>query len=212
MHRKLYYSGLSPYARNIRIILSELALEFESDRFDKMRPVDEIGLINPNLTIPVLEEEKVTLFDSRVIAEYLLETYGQRSINVKNEVPFFPYLHRTETKWEDLKTLASLESMTESIVSIFLHKGSMERAGLDPSQVDYVNRQYIRVNRILDYLDALVSKDGLYPGYFTLIDVQIISALGMCDAVDMLDWSGRSSIKGLVEKFKSRSSVIGTAP
>ena len=212
MHRKLYYSGLSPYARNIRIILSELALEFESDRFDKMRPVDEISLINPNLTIPVLEDKKITLFDSRVIIEYLFETYGQENKNDKNEIPFFPHLHRSDNKWEDLKVLASLESMTESMVSIFLHKGSMERAGLDSAKVDYVDRQRIRVDGILDWLDSLVTKDGFYPGYLTLVDIQLISALGMCDAVNLLDWSGRSSIEGLVANFQSRNSVIDTAP
>jgi len=124
MERKLYYSSLSPYARTVRIILSELNLDYLSDQLDKMRPVENISAVNPNLSIPVMQDRGITLFDSGVICEYLFDTYGQRYHSISGTVPLFLQMYRPENKWSDLKILATLETLTETLVSIFLFRAS----------------------------------------------------------------------------------------
>lgn len=74
---KLYMAPISPFARKVRIVLHELGLEFEPDVARGMRPADEFRMVNPAMTVPVLVDCDLVLFDSTVIVEYLLETYPQ---------------------------------------------------------------------------------------------------------------------------------------
>ena len=53
--RKLYISGLSPFARAIRVLLHELGLPFETDRLDRLRPEEEFSALNPCIAVPVLK-------------------------------------------------------------------------------------------------------------------------------------------------------------
>ncbi len=212
MHRKLYFSNLSPYARKVRIILAELDLDYQSDCLDRMRPVDLIGPLNPNLTVPVFEDRGLTLFDSSVIAEYLLDTYGACNEGLNSNVPLYLHVFRADNKWEDLKILASLETLTESLVSLFLYRGSIERAGLHSGEVDYLQRQQIRIEKILDWLDVRATEEGFVPGSFTLADISLIAALGMCDAVNLYDWRSCSRLGALVQCFSERRSVSTTSP
>jgi glutathione S-transferase len=52
--RKLYFSNGSPFARRVRIVLEEKALEYDQDIFDALRPIDQIKEITPTLQVPVL--------------------------------------------------------------------------------------------------------------------------------------------------------------
>jgi len=212
MERKLYYSSLSPYARTVRIILSELNLDYLSDQLDKMRPVENISAVNPNLSIPVMQDRGITLFDSGVICEYLFDTYGQRYHSISGTVPLFLQMYRPENKWSDLKILATLETLTETLVSIFLFRASIERSGANPNNVDYLTRQTTRVDSILTWLDKQASKEGFHQGYFTIQDIKLISALGMCTAVDLFDWQHFAALKLLAENFENRKSIVETTP
>ena len=212
MHRKLYYSALSPYARKVRILLSEFDLEFESDKIERMRTIDEIGPINPNLSIPVLEDGENTLFDSSVICEYLLETYKGHAKKTESAPPLYHRPYREEKKWDDLKLLATLETLTESLISIFLFTHSMQTAGVDPDQIGYLDRQRARVGKTLDWLDSQVAQKGFYPDYFSLLDITLISAVDFCEVLELYPWRGRSNLEALHAFHLDRPSVASSRP
>jgi glutathione S-transferase len=213
MARKLYYSGGSPYARKIRILLHELELSFESDRLDgALRSIEDFGSIYPNITIPVLEDEGNLLFDSGVIGQYLLETYADKVLGTNSTPPLFNKYFREDSKWEDLKILATLETLTETMVSIFLFSRSMADADINPDAVEYMSRHRIRFDRILDWLDQSATAKGFIQGYFTVMDIQLISTVGFADARDIISWRGRPNLEAIVDYFEGRPSVASTLP
>lgn len=79
--RVLYHLPLSPYARKVRLVLSERRLPFELkvERVWERRP-DYLAL-NPAGTVPTLiEENGLAIPDSSVICEYLEEAYPDTAL------------------------------------------------------------------------------------------------------------------------------------
>ncbi|HEX5539604.1 MAG TPA: glutathione S-transferase N-terminal domain-containing protein [Methylophilaceae bacterium] len=69
---KLLYSLTSPYARKVRIVAAEKRIEIEMSAVVLSAPDSPVNDLNPLGKIPVLVlDDGETLFDSRVIAEYL---------------------------------------------------------------------------------------------------------------------------------------------
>ncbi len=69
---KLIGSLASPYARKVRIVMTEKKLDYEFDLEDVWSPTSTISLSNPLGKVPCLiMEDGGAMFDSRVIVEYL---------------------------------------------------------------------------------------------------------------------------------------------
>jgi len=69
---KLLHSNTSPYARKVRIVAAEKKLELDLEVVDPWSPAPELARINPLGKVPALVmDDNTTLFDSRVIVEYL---------------------------------------------------------------------------------------------------------------------------------------------
>jgi glutathione S-transferase len=82
MEMKLYYAPPSPFARKVRVLARELGLQ---DRVQEVvvnttpvAPAPEVTTANPLSKIPTLVlADGTSLYDSRVIAEYLLTLAGK---------------------------------------------------------------------------------------------------------------------------------------
>ena len=209
---KLFFSDLSPYARQVRILLEELDLTYEEDRLDKMRPIEDIGEINPNLAVPILEDQELTLFDSKVICTYLLETYGSKLPRGHQEIRFSQNLFSEENKWQDLKVSATLETLHEALVSLFLYGREMEAAGIDPETLSYHRRHHSRVDHILDWLDGNWTPDGYAPGKFTYQDLALVTAFDVARARALHNMGSRTNLKGAYKAHSSRASIEATKP
>jgi glutathione S-transferase len=62
----------SPYARKVRIVLAEKKIDFDLVLDSPWEPGNKVASLNPLGKVPVLVlDDDSTLFDSRVIAEYL---------------------------------------------------------------------------------------------------------------------------------------------
>ncbi len=69
---KLLHSNTSPYARKVRIVAAEKKLELDLEVVDPWSPTADLARINPLGKVPALVmDDSTTLFDSRVIVEYL---------------------------------------------------------------------------------------------------------------------------------------------
>jgi glutathione S-transferase len=205
--RKLYYSDGSPYARKVRIVLAEKGVSYEHDRYDNVRPVEVIRTINPNLVIPIFEDVDLRLFDSKVIVEYALETFEPAS-KTSDDPPLYGAVTRPEYHWEDRKTLTTLETLTETIVNVRM----LSLSGVDTANIAYLKRQVARIGTILDWIDTRATVDGFFPGYFSVLDIELICAVDYAETRAIADWRGRPNIDRLVERFCNRASVRSTYP
>lgn len=69
---KLLHSNTSPYARKVRIVAAEKKLELDLEVVDPWSSPADLARINPLGKVPALVmDDSTTLFDSRVIVEYL---------------------------------------------------------------------------------------------------------------------------------------------
>jgi glutathione S-transferase len=120
-----------------------------------------------------------------------------------------PSLVRSERRWEDLKTLATLETMTESIVNLRL----LASSGLRSAEVEYMRRQEARIQHILDWLEAdRAAADGFMPGFFSMMDMAFIAAVAFAEARRVAPWRGRPRLEALFQHFADRPSVVSTRP
>ena len=89
---KLYFA---PRSRAVRIawLLEELGLEYELEHFkvgDKILRSAEYKKIHPMGRIPVLEDGKVTIYESGAILQYILAKYDNGSLSLTHKDPEFP--------------------------------------------------------------------------------------------------------------------------
>ena len=69
---KLIAAPVSPYSRKARIVLAEKRIDYELIVDSPLDPATRVPEFNPPGKIPVLVlDDETTLFDSRVIVEYL---------------------------------------------------------------------------------------------------------------------------------------------
>ncbi len=202
----LYHSDLSPYARRVLIVLEEKVLAFKRHKHRYAREFDALTELNPCLLLPVYVDEKVTLWGSNLIVEYLLSTYP----NVTQQrvaPPLSDTMTRAGHHWNDSKVLATIETMTDSIMNL----RQMKMSGLEAESNAYLTRQRKRIELCLDWLEQAATLDGFVPGMFTVMDINLICALGNVDNQRSFEWRGRPTLEALVGKFSTRQSVNVTA-
>jgi glutathione S-transferase len=72
---KLIDNPLSPYALKIRMILYEKGIEFEKREIHTEEQREELVRANPRAEVPALVDGDTTVYDSKVIAEYIEEKF-----------------------------------------------------------------------------------------------------------------------------------------
>ena len=203
---KLYYSEGSPFARKVRIVLAEKGLAFESDIANGLRTPETIA--TPTLAVPVLEDGTLRLWESDLIADYLLRTYpaARPGATASGEPPLSPWLARPEQHWQDMATLATIATCASSIVNLRM----MASDGITPANSDYLARQKARAERCLDWLETTVTGEGFVPGWFSILDIAFICPMLFCEARDIMAWRGRRKLEALVERHRNRPSLLAT--
>jgi len=201
-----YHSYLSPYARRVLIVLEEKRLKHERRKVVYAREFEGLVAINPCLLLPVYIDEEVHLWGSNLIVEYLLRRYPENP----PDAPFPPLaatMTRPEHHLEDSKILATLETMTDSIMNL----RQMKMSGFEPEQVPYLKRQRDRIEHILDWLDKQATPEGFAPGLFSIMDLNLICALGNIDNRKSFEWRGRPVLEAIYGRYAGRPSVQSTA-
>jgi len=204
--RRLYHSHLSPYARRVLIVLAERGLEHEREKYSFAREFAALASINPCLLLPVLSDGDKHLWGSNLIVEYLLKTYPGIPPGAP-QPPLATTMTRPDHHWQDATVLATLETMTDSIMNL----RQMKMSGLAPEEVAYLRRQRDRIDLCLDWLETSATADGFAPGAFSIMDLNLICALGNVDNHKSFEWRGRPTLEALVERYSARPSVISTA-
>jgi glutathione S-transferase len=190
----------------VLIVLIEKQLEHAREKHDFARNFSELSSINPCLLLPVFFDEDVCLWGSNLIVEYLLEHYPD--VPPRSASPrLAATMTRHDHHWEDSRTLATLETMTDSIMNL----RQMKMSGLEPDQVAYLRRQRDRIDRCLDWLNTQATVDGFAPGWFSIMDLNLICALGNVDNHGSFEWRGRSTLEALVARYAERHSIKSTA-
>jgi glutathione S-transferase len=113
---------------------------------------------------------------------------------------------RAEHHWDDGKVLATIEAMTDSIMNL----RQMKMSGYEPHSISYLGRQRARIDLCLDWLENRARPEGFVPGVFSIMDVNLICALGNVDNHKSFQWRGRPNLEAIMERYRERPSVRST--
>ena len=201
--RILYHLPLSPFARKIRLVLSEKRLPFEL-RLEKVwerRP--EYLDLNPAGTVPTLiEDHGLVVPDSGVICEYLEEAY-----------PDTPLLGRTLAERVEVRRLVAWfdgKFATEVTRNLVGEKHMKRLLGQGNPDGAALRTGYTAIKHHLDYVGWLSeTRKWLAGAEMSLADFAAAAHLSALDYIGDIDWTTAPAVKEWYARMKSRPSFRG---
>jgi len=106
----LYSSPRCPYCHRVRMVLKEKGIPAEVLELDAQNPGPELLELNPYGTVPTLADRDLTLYESRIIMEYLDERFPHpplMPIDPVGRANIRLFLYRVDRDWfSRLETIA----------------------------------------------------------------------------------------------------------
>ncbi len=170
----LYTTDASPFGRALEILLDELGLDWTRQLAGRGDSAETRAQWSPTLQVPALKDGNRTLLDSTVIAEYLLTTYGPKSIQTGDQA-LATSIWRPRHEWEDRCLFAAIQTLGTSVVTV-----SQSRwAGTTIHDNSFLARNGERVTRMLTWLDTQLPDDqsGFFPSQLSVQDIFLICHL-----------------------------------
>ena len=197
---KLVGTPTSPFTRKARVVLLEKRIEFEFVVDAPGAEGTRVPELNPLGKVPVLlVDEGTTLFDSRVIVEYL-----DSASPVQRLIPDETRPRIQVRRWEALA-----DGCLDAAVAIVYER---RRASPDAAWID---RQQAKVTRAVDAMAVDLGTRAWCTGdFFNLSDVAVGCALGFLDLrLPEVDWrTHHPNLVRLHDKLAQRPSFRDTAP
>lgn len=199
---KLIGTTTSPYTRKVRVVLAEKRMECAFVVDVPNSDSSTVTQYNPLGKIPVLVlDDDSTLFDSRVIAEYLDNASpGNRLIPAEKR----PRIQ--VRRWEALA-----DGCTDAAIAVLMEK----RRPVEQRLPEWITRQQGKVDRALQMMaDDLAAKNWCTGDFFTLADIAVGCCLGWLELRwPDLPWRrNHPNLARLADKLAQRQSFKDTAP
>jgi glutathione S-transferase len=199
---KLIGSLASPFARKVRIVLAEKKIDYDFQVDNPWNESAELRTHNPLSQVPVLVlEDGTTLFDSRVIVEFL--------DNVSPLLRLIPSANRERSevrRWE-----AVADGILDAGVLVRMERQRPEKL----RSKDWVDRQLRKIDAGLDMMDKELAGNAWCAGSgYSLADIAVGACLGWLD-FRFADLGWRTRCPNLVRhaaKLAERPSFADTTP
>ena len=199
---KLIAALASPYSRKVRIVLAEKKIEYEFIIENPGDPATRVPEYNPLGKIPVLIlDDNTTLFDSRVIVEYL-----DHASPVGRLIPDDTRARIQTRRWEALA-----DGCTDAANAVVVEK----RRAADKQSAEWIARQQGKIDRALKVMsEELGNRTWCSGDHYSLADIAVGCALGYLD-MRLPDTQWRrdyQNLEKLAEKLNKRPSFVDSAP
>ena len=199
---KLIAALASPYSRKVRIVLAEKKIEYEFIIENPGDPATRVPEYNPLGKIPVLIlDDNTTLFDSRVIVEYL-----DHASPVGRLIPDDTRARIQTRRWEALA-----DGCTDAANALVVEK----RRAADKQSAEWIVRQQGKIDRALKAMsEELGNRTWCSGDHYSLADIAVGCALGYLD-MRLPDTQWRRdypNLEKLAEKLNKRPSFVDSAP
>jgi glutathione S-transferase len=199
---KLIASQTSPYARKVRIALAEKKIECDLVEESPWTPDTSVPSYNPLGKVPVLVlDDGTTLFDSRVIVEYL-DTVSP----VSRLIPEPSRQRIVVKRWEALA-----DGICDAAVTIVLER----KRPVKKQNQEWLDRQRGKIDSSMKELARDLADRAWCNGEaYSLADIATGCALAYLDLRHPdIDWRGSyPNLVKLAEKLAKRASFAESAP
>jgi glutathione S-transferase len=199
---KLIAGPVSPYSRKVRIVLAEKRIDYEMLVDNPLEPASRVPEYNPLGKIPVLVlDDDMTLFDSRVIVEYL-----DNASPVGRLIPD-DTRHRIQVlRWEALA-----DGCIDAAIAIIMEK----RRPAEQQSADSITRQKSKVDSaVLAMSHELGNRNWCGGDAYSLADIAVGCALGYLDLrMPEMNWREMyPNLAKLSDKLARRAPFKSTLP
>jgi glutathione S-transferase len=194
---KLYGTITSPFVRRVRVVAAELgcAVEFVDTAAEGGQAA--LRAITPIRKVPVAIVDGRTLFDSRVIIEWLTTTRG------------FGGLTPPSDRWHEANLVNAIDAAIDSAIQVFY----LRRDGVAIEGNVFAQRQQERVDSILEWLGQQLSTDhGSFGAGVGLAEVSLISGLDWMDFRNAYPTERAPQLAKLRATWADRPSIASTRP
>jgi glutathione S-transferase len=199
---KLVTSLTSPYGRKVRVVLAEKKIPYNLQVENPWLPDSPVLAVNPLGKVPVLVlEDGVSVFDSRVIVEYL--------DHVSPVGHLIPAELKSRMVVRGVEALA--DGVTDAAVALYLER----KRPPGQQSADWLLLQERTLFRGLEALSEALGENAWYLGNaMTLADVASGCALGYLDLrFPDIDWrSAHPNLAKLAAKLATRAAFKDTVP
>lgn len=199
---KLVTSLTSPYGRKVRVVLAEKKIPFMLQVENPWLPDSPVPSFNPLGKVPVLVlEDGVTVFDSRVIVEYL-----DHVSPVAHLIPSEP---KSRMIVRGVEALA--DGVTDAAVAVYLER----KRPTGQQSAEWLMLQEKTLFRGIEALSEALGENPWYLGNsMTLADVAAGCMLGYLGLrFPEIDWrTAHPNLARLYDKLMTRTSFKETVP
>lgn len=199
---KLVTSLTSPYGRKVRVVLSEKKIPFQLQVENPWLPDSPVSKLNPLGKVPVLVlEDGVSVFDSRVIVEYI-----DHLTPVAQLIPREP---KSRMVVRGVEALA--DGVTDAAVAMFLEK----KRPPEQQSSDWLTLQEQTLFRGLEALAKALGEKPWYLGNgMTLADIACACMLGYLELrFPDIGWrTAHPNLARLADKLAARASFKESVP
>lgn len=199
---KLIGTHPSPYTRKVRIVAAEKKVELELVIDDPWSAETLVQALNPLGKIPILVlDDGATLFDSRVIVEYL--------DNCSPVAKLIPATNRERIE------VRRWEALADGVIDAGAAVRIENMRPPEMRDAKWIDRQMAKLAAGLGQMDReLAGKVWCAGAGFTLADIAVGSCLGWLDfRYPALEWRKSSPTLGrLMQKLSDRQSFMDTVP
>lgn len=199
---KLIASLTSPFARKVRIVAAEKFTEYELIVDVPWNADTRVPRYNPLGKVPVwVMEDGKTLYDSRVIVEYLDSVSPVNHLLPRDARPRIMV-----KRWEALA-----DGVCDAAANIFLER----KRSQEQQSPDWIKRQMDKVYAGLNAMSAELGNQNYCTGeFFSLADIAVGCALGYLEfRFPELDWRrAHPNLSELYDRLMQRPSFKDTVP
>ncbi|MDO5681103.1 MAG: glutathione S-transferase N-terminal domain-containing protein [Pelistega sp.] len=187
------YSGTTcPFSQRCRFVLYEKGMDFEIKDIDLFNKPEDISLMNPYGTVPILVERDLILYESNIINEYIDERFPHPQL-----MPADPIMRARARLF-----LHNFEKEIFVYVSILEDRSKRGDDAL-------LNRARTTIRDRLSQIASLMAKNRFIMGdEFTMLDVAIAPLLWRLDHYDIELPKSAAAIQKYAERIFSRPAFI----
>jgi glutathione S-transferase len=164
---KLYGTTTSPFVRRVRIVAAEVGEPIEMINTAHEDGQAQLRKTSPIWKVPVAEIDGRTLFDSRVIIDWLVTTRGWGSLTPPKD------------RWREANLLNAIDAALDSVIQLFY----LRRENVHVEDTPFETHQLARTDAIFDWLCQQLSPDrhSFGGGGLGLPAISVIATLDWMD-------------------------------
>ena len=196
---KLFGTTTSPYVRRVRVVADETHQEIELINTASDAGQAKLREVSPIRKVPVARMDGRTIYDSRVIIDWILATRGWNDLSPPRD------------PWQQHNLINAIDAALDSTIQLFY----LRRDGVPADGTPFAARQLERVDAIFAWLATQVEGGRAFAGAgggFGLAELALITSLDWMDFRSTYPTEKLDALNAVRATWRDRTSLAATRP